>query len=255
MAEHRFHTPLPLELQVNIPAGEMEIETVDGEESVVIVDGDEKLVEETEVTYSGDRLVVAFRGKKALGITISIGDFNFFGGGNHLRIRARVPHHASALLNSASADMKVDGLWSRLETKTASGDLRVRGEIEGEAVVKTVSGDADLAKVHGDVKVQSVSGDTTVRWVGGSVETKSVSGDLRVDSVRQGTTNFTSVSGDVEIGIAQGSFLDVDANSVSGDLTSEVPLGSIPGEEGGDGPTVIVRGRTVSGDVKLSRAS
>jgi hypothetical protein len=256
MAEHRFHTPLPLELQVNIPAGEIEIETVDGEESVVIVDGDEKLVEETDVSYSGDKLVVAFRGKKALGITISIGDFNFFGGGaNQLRVRARVPHRASALLNSASADMKVDGRWASLETKTASGDLRVHGEIEGDAIVKTVSGDADIARVHGDVKVQSVSGDTTVRWVGGSVETKSVSGDLRIDSVREGTAAFSSVSGDVAIGIAQGSLLDVDANSVSGDLSSEVPLGSIPGEEGGDGPTVVVRGRTVSGDVKLSRAS
>ena len=62
MAEHRFHTPLPLELQASIPAGDIEVETVDGEESTVVVDGDERLVEPTQVTHDGNRLVIAFQG-------------------------------------------------------------------------------------------------------------------------------------------------------------------------------------------------
>lgn len=253
MAEHRFHTPLPLDLHVNVPAGDVVVETVDGEESVVTVEGDEKLVEQTEVTLDGDRLTVAFRGRKPFGITIAIGDFAI--GGHRLSVHASVPHGASASLSTASADMRVDGRLGALEVKTASGDLRLRGEVERDAVLKTVSGDAHLDQVGGDVKAQTVSGDVSIGRIGGSVEAKSVSGDMRFDSVRAGDASFTSVSGDVEIGIATGSFLDVDAGSVSGDLSSEVPLASEPGGDGGEGPTVVLRGKTVSGDVKVFRAA
>jgi hypothetical protein len=82
-----------------------------------------------------------------------------------------------------------------------------------------------------------------------------VSGDIRVDTVSEGDIRFTSVSGDVEIGIAPGALVDVDANSTSGDLTSEVPLGSEPAGNGeGGGRTVVVRGRTTSGDVRIFRS-
>ncbi len=252
MAEHRFHTPLPLTLDVKMPTGDIAIETVDGDESVVVVDGDEKLVEQTEVELDGDRLVVSFRGKRSFGITIAIGDFSI--GGRPLHVRATVPHGVAVVAATASAGVVAEGRLRELEVKTASGDIRVRGDVERDATIKTVSGDARVDRVGGDVKVQTVSGDVTVGDAGGSVETKSVSGDIRFHSVRQGDATFTSVSGDVEFGIAQGSFLDVDAGSVSGDLTSEVPLASSPGQDG-DGPTVVLRGKTVSGDVKVFRAA
>ena len=244
MAEHHFHTPLPLELQASIPAGDIEVETVDG---------DERLVEQTQVTHDGNRLVIAFQGKKPFGITISIGDFSF--GSRQLSVRVRVPHGTTAVFQTASGDMKAAGRLGEVDVKTASGDFRLRGEIERDAVIKTVSGDAQLDRVGGDLKAQTVSGDVHAGWIGGSVEAKSVSGDVRFDSVREGSASFTSVSGDIEIGIASGSFLDVDAGSVSGDLSSDVPLSHEPGGDGGVGPTVVLRGKTVSGDVKVFRAA
>ncbi len=254
MPEHRFDTPRPVDLKVTIPAGDIDVETVDGDESVITIEGDEKLIEQTTVEQRGDTIVVDFHGKRGFfGVNISIGDLTF--GAGRLTVRASVPHASKARLASASADVTVSGMLESLETKTASGDVRVTGEVTGAAVIKSVSGDVRLARVGGDLRAQSVSGDVKAEFVGGSLVAKSVSGDVRIESIRQGHAEVTSISGDIEIGIAAGSGIDVDANSVSGDLSSEVPLADAPDRSSDESPTVVVRGKTVSGDFRVFRAA
>jgi hypothetical protein len=250
MIEQTFHTPLPATLEVSIPSGDIDVETVGGEETALTVDGDERLLEHVEVRQDGSRVAVTMQ--KKLNFSFSIG--SLFGDGG-LRVQARVPHGAGVKVKTASADTELRGHFGEVEVNTVSGDLRARGEIAERATVKAVSGDVDLEQVHGDVSVQTVSGDLRARSVAGSADAKSVSGDIRLESLTGGDIRFNSVSGDIEIGIAPGSLLDVDAGSTSGDLSSEVPLGSEPvSDEGATGPTVILRGRTVSGDVRVFRA-
>jgi DUF4097 and DUF4098 domain-containing protein YvlB len=252
MAEHRFHTPRPVDLLVSIPSGDIVVETADVEETVITVEGSEKLVEQTFVEQVGDRISVQYRGKQGFGITIEIGGFSI-GSGERLKVQAKVPHASAAELTTASADMNIDGALRKLDTKSASGDLAMRGRVDGAATVKTVSGDVNLDEVGGDVTVNSVSGDVRIAEVRGSVRSKSVSGDVRVDRAGGPEATLQSVSGDIRLGVAAGTNVDVDANSVSGDLASEVPLGS-DGSGLGDGPTLVVRGKTVSGDFRLVRA-
>jgi Putative adhesin len=252
MLERTFHTPLPLELEVGIPSGHIEIETTEGEESNITVDGDDRLLEEVEIRQDGTSVVVTYRGKGKFGFSLSPLSLVF---GSELRVRASVPHGAGVKVKTASADTLLSGHFGALGVHGVSGDLRLRGETAGAATIKTVSGDAQLDRVDGDLSAQTVSGDLRIGPVGGSADAKTVSGDIRFEALRSGDVRFTSVSGDIEIGIAQGSAVDVDAGSTSGDLSSEVPLGSEPvtGEEETT-PTVVLRGRTVSGDVKVFRA-
>jgi hypothetical protein len=253
VAEHRFHTPEPVELEVKVPVGDVEVETSDGDESLVMLEGSEKVLEHFIVEQHGRRIVVEMKGKKSLGITIQIGDLTW-GSGGRLKVRVRVPHGSRAELATAAADMKLRGRLQSLESKSASGDLAVIGEIERDATVKTVSGDVRLDRVGGNLRFTTVSGDVLVRSVGRSVEGKAVSGDVRLESTREGNVAVQSVSGDIEVGVEPGTNLDVDAGSVSGDLDSEVPLGSEPGVGDGSGPTLVVRGKTVSGDFRVFRA-
>ena len=121
--------------------------------------------------------------------------------------------------------------------------------------MQTASGDLHAGAVDGDIQAQLVSGDVYVREAGGSVTANTVSGDQRFEAVHQGRVDVKAISGDVSVGIRSGSRFYVDANTVSGDTSSEFELGDAPAEEvDPDAPLVEVFAKTVSGDVRIERA-
>jgi hypothetical protein len=241
----RFATPRPVRLEVKVPVANVDVATVDGGESTVTLEGTPKLIDATKVELIGDRLVVEQQRKT---FTSFFGRFD-----GSLHVRAHVPHHSCVEIVTASGSATLDGSFAGLELTSTSGDVRVTGELDGNASATTVSGNVRLSRVVGDVTVRTVSGDLAAESVDGCVSVKSVSGDVRVHSLREGRVTVQNVSGDVELGIAPGTNVDVDAGSASGELSSEVPLSDTPGDDAG--PTVVVRGNTVSGDFRVFRAA
>ena len=135
---------------------------------------------------------------------------------------------------------------------TASGDVQIRS-IGGEAKINSASGDVILREVKGELSVNSASGDVLVREAGSSV------GDqhrLRRPGDRQrrqtGKVTLKSASGDLKVGIREGTSLWVDARSRSGEVRSELPVSDLPPD--GNGPSVELRANTMSGDITVARA-
>jgi DUF4097 and DUF4098 domain-containing protein YvlB len=81
---------------------------------------------------------------------------------------------------------------------------------------------------------------------------RTASGDQQLRSVVEGTVELASASGDIRVGIKQGSRLWVDARSMSGDVSSELEVGDEVPEE--DGPLVELKVTAMSGDVEVVRA-
>jgi hypothetical protein len=241
----RFATPRPVRLEVKVPVADVDVATVDGGESTVTLEGSPKLIDATKVDLVGDRLVIEQQRNTFTSF------FSRFDGSLH--VRAHVPHHSWVEIVTASGSATLDGTFAGLELTSTSGDVRVTGELDGNASAKTVSGDVRLPRVVGDVTVRTVSGDLAAESVDGSVSVKSVSGDVRVRSLREGKVTLQNVSGNVELGIARGTSIDVDAGSASGELSSEVPLSDTPGDDAG--PTVVLRGNTVTGNFRVFRAA
>jgi hypothetical protein len=244
MSEHRFTTPGPIRLDIKVPAGDVDVETIDGQESTIVLEGSQRRIDETTVELAGDRLLVQPQRK----------GFSLFGRlEGSLHVRARVPHGSRVEIVNAAGDATLEGSFAGLDSKSASGAIRVTGELGGDVTVKSVSGDVRLPHVAGDLSAQTVSGHIDADAIDGSLTAKSVSGDVRVGSLRKGHVSIQSVSGDVELGIAQGTTIEVDASSASGQLSSEIPLSGSDGGEGG--PAIVIRGRTVSGDFRILRAA
>jgi DUF4097 and DUF4098 domain-containing protein YvlB len=156
-----------------------------------------------------------------------------------------------ANVNAASGDVQLASVGGDARVNTASGDVQIRS-IEGDAKINSASGDVILREVRGELSVNSASGDVLVREAASSVGVNTASGDQEIGSVSTGKVTLKSASGDLKIGIKEGSTLWVDARSRSGEVRSELPVSDLPPD--GNGPTVELRANTMSGDITVARA-
>lgn len=246
MRTETFHTPGTPSLAVRVPSGSVELETVDGEETRVELEGlndaGREAVERATIEQSRDevrvelvqegRVILTFRSPK-------------------VRLRVTCPHGTRLRADVVSADLTARGRLGAAQVKSVSGDVDV-AEVEGDLDLKSVSGSASVSRVGGSATLNTVSGDLRVHELGGSAKGKTVSGDLELDSVRSGEVSVQSVSGDVKVGIVAGTGVWMDLKSLSGDTRSELAAAEGPAE--GEGSSVEIRAKTVSGDIRLVRA-
>jgi len=156
-----------------------------------------------------------------------------------------------AHVNAASGDVQLASVGGDARINTASGDVQIRS-IDGDAKINSASGDVILREVRGELSVNSASGDVLVREAASSVGVNTASGDQEIGSVSTGSVTLKSASGDLKVGIKEGSTLWVDARSRSGEVRSELPVSDLPPD--GNGPAVELRANTMSGDITVTRA-
>lgn len=156
-------------------------------------------------------------------------------------------------VKTISGDVSLESSHRKLEVKTASGDVALAGVV-GDASVVTVSGEIEIGRIAGSLSGRSVSGDVGVRSLDGQLLLSTTSGDVSVRAVEGGELRVQSVSGDVRLGIARGTRVWIDATSISGDLQSDLGIGSDEPAADEGRPIVPLYVKTVSGDVSIGRA-
>ena len=237
MRVETFETPEPPALRITVPSGSVRIDTHETSETRVELSGPNE--EEARIELRRNEIVVEVERKKLFG---SRGDW---------RVVVTAPDGAQAEVQVASADVEARGRFGDVSVDSASGDVSV-GRVDGRFEVNTASGDVDVDFVGGDARVNSASGDVTVGEAEHDVRVRTASGDVALRSVLRGRVDVQSASGDVQVGIRQGSSVYIDASSMSGDMSSEMEVSDTPPESGA--PSVDFRARTMSGDVTVRRA-
>jgi hypothetical protein len=265
--EKTFDIDGPAEIDVRLAAGEIEVDpSLDGRIEVELTahdDESQRLLDDARVELHDRHLLVDVPHKR--------GGFSFglMFGRQGITCRIRCPHESGLSVRSKSADVHARGTLGGLNVSTASGDVqvdRVKGgvnvksasgdvsanEIGSGASIQTASGDISLEVVRGPINVATASGDLSIGEAYDNVSANTVSGDQDHGAVMQGNISAQSVSGDVSIAVRRGSKVFLDCSTVSGDTTSELELTT--DAPAGDGPLVEVRAKTVSGDIRISRA-
>jgi DUF4097 and DUF4098 domain-containing protein YvlB len=153
---------------------------------------------------------------------------------------------------SASGTLSIGDVGGSLRLHSSSGDLRA-GTVLGQMTATTASGDVDVRSAIDRTDIRCTSGHVCFGHVAGDASIVGVSGDVRVASCDSGRVRIRAVSGDVSVGIPKGINLMVDAESMSGVVRSDIPLGDAPMPNEG-APEVVVSARTVSGDILVERA-
>jgi DUF4097 and DUF4098 domain-containing protein YvlB len=220
-------------IEVNLPSGE-----------AVFLPGEPGRVDIEVEGQNVDDLVIEQRGGRILLRTPH-------GSGSRwdsFDVAVRTPAGTDLEVNVASADVDVQVATGTLLARLASGGIRA-GVIEGDATVQTASGDVELGQVGGSCSVNTASGDVRLGTVLAALSASTQSGDFEVERYEGGELECNSTSGDVRIGLPPGRTLDVDLNTLSGDIGSDFS------PEGGDGATARLRVRAVSGDIILLRAT
>jgi DUF4097 and DUF4098 domain-containing protein YvlB len=270
--ERAFDTTEPVALHVELGGGTLHAEAVETDRSTVEVTGPR-----------ADEFSIELRGR-ALAVVAPKGGGLFRGGEQH-QVRVVVPTRSDLSTKTGSADTEATGTWSAVRAKTGSGDVEVEdaeshvvvdsgsGDIRCDRVadnlrVRTGSGDVEVGEVRGTTAISTGSGDVALGATLASAVLKTGSGDLQVHrscddltmvsgsgrlDVRQatrGSIRARTGSGDVHVGVPEGTPVWTDISASSGRVVSDLrPVG-----KPADGQDhVQLRLRTGSGDVVLSQ--
>ena len=241
-------------IEVRMSSGRIVIDRHDAGGVEVRVDG--KNADGFTIEQFGDGVSVRQSSEKAM-----------FGGSH--RVSLRVPSDSEVDVSIASADVEVNAeigdlrvsaasgkvsarsIDRDLTVKTASGDIRVE-QVGGRAQITAASGDVDIRKIGRHCTVSTASGDVEIGDVSGDLRIKTASGDVDVDRFLGSEIDCKTVSGDLTAGIPSGRRVEVDLNTMTGDVI--LPEGRKDAPAPADSVTASVRFRSVSGDVRLERA-
>ena len=115
-------------------------------------------------------------------------------------------------------------------------------------------GQAWIGRAAADLELSSTSGGFDIDRADGSVTATTASGAIRIGRMTHGQAKLMNGSGNIEVGISNGTAAYIDANSERGAVRNSVASPS-PEGTGASDARVMVHARTRHGDIIIGRAA
>ena len=274
-----FDTPGPITATVVVAGAQVRVTASDRTDTVVLVEPidktskkDVKVASKTNVDFAGGQLAVK--------TTVS-GETN-----GSVVITIDLPARSSLVAYLAHSSVHADGSFGECELHMASGRVQLdrinaleanisagevtighvaeRATIDGAAFAMRISEVKDTLKLSSSagltwighawagLDLSSGSGGFDIDRADGSVTAKTGRGVIRIGRLTRGQAELLNGSGNIEVGIGEGTAARVDASSERGSVRNSVPSRDDPDTSDS---TVTVHARTRYGDIIIQRAA
>jgi DUF4097 and DUF4098 domain-containing protein YvlB len=260
-----FATPQPITAVVEIVSGAVHITATDRDDTVVQVNprdpdraSDVRAAENARVEFRNGTLTAA-TGRRFISpgrggaVTVDIGlpsrsHLNVSSGSARLRADGA---YGDCRYATASGDASIEAVTGKLKSDSASGAITV-DSLTGEASVSTASGDVTIGELTGDARSRAASASVSVKRLRGAVRAQTASGDVAVAAAVNGEVWVQSGSGEVEVGVEEGTAARLELRTHSGAVHNGLEPTDGPGEAE---ETLAVKVTTGSSDITVRRAA
>jgi hypothetical protein len=274
-----FATPGPIAATVQVAGAQVRVTASDRTDTVVLVEpinpaskSDVRVAGKTKVTFADGRLSVktTVSGAKNGSVAITI---DLPAGSSLVSYLAHSTVHADGSfgeceLHTASSRVQLDRI-SALQANIGAGELAIghvagRAHIDGGEVAVRISEAEDIVELSNsggqtwigracaDLDLNSGSGGFDIDRADGSVTVKTGDGAIRIGRLTHGQATLWNSSGNIEVGISEGTAARVHADTKRGSVRNSVP--SEDYLETFDNK-VTVDARTRHGDIIIQRAA
>ena len=177
-------------------------------------------------------------------------------------VRLKLPRSIDLSIKSVSGWIKAGDVDGPMQVSSISGSADI-GNVSGKLEVRSISGSVEIGNVGADARVNSISGNLGLGQVNGSLDVTSVSGSVNATllSLSPQGIHIRSVSGSIEIRFKSEVNADFTAESISGQVSLDMPNVTRDSEEkssnvhariGGGGTPITIS--SVSGNIRLKRS-
>ena len=236
------------------PTSTVAVEVVPSSRSADVQD----LLAEVQVGFDDGQLYIrgprpaAFRRRRGLDLTIKAPPGSSCAARTVSADLACVGDLSALSMQTASGDTTAASVSGAVAVRSASGDVLLDGT-GGDVAISTASGDIRASRVGGHARINTASGDVTIGYCDSSVTAQTASGDIQLGAVATGRIELRSASGDMQVAVVPGIGVYLDLSSASGRIQSDLdPSDDEPGESGAP---VEIRCRTLSGDIRIVKAT
>lgn len=274
-----FATPGPITATVEAAGAQVRVTASDRTDTAVLVEPlnaasrkDVKVADKTRVDFGGGQLTVK---------TMVPGDEN-----GSVAITIDLPASSRLIAHLAYSGVHVDGSVGNCELQMASGRVQLDrigalranisageveighvagradidggafavriGEVKGPGVIASSGGRAWIGHAAADLELSSGSGSFDIDCADGSVTATTASGAIRIGRMTGGQAKLMNGSGNIEVGISDGTAACLDVNSERGSVRNSI---ASPESPDASEAKVMVYARTRHGDVIIQRAA